>query len=178
MQQTLRGGKILAQRLAFLVRRGQPLFEVADLVAQFAVGGACIVEHRLQADLFGLLSLEIAQRLADRIDQLADRGLDGVELADLVVGVEQEIAQRLVLAAKLGTERGKQFLVEFKRIVGGVCWLVRLFFGTRFPGEKAKSAHGGDPLNAPIRPAEATPKSTTRMDTSGMKTGLRRETRL
>ena len=50
------------------------------------------------------LGLEIAERLADRIDQLADRSLDGVEFADLVVGVEQEVPQRFVVAAKRGAE--------------------------------------------------------------------------
>src|ERR1039458_250401 len=141
MQQTLRGGKILALRLAFAFRGGQFFLDVADLVAQFTVGGARIVEHRLQADLFGLFGFEIAQRLADRIDQFADRALDGVELIDLAVGVEQQIAQCLVLAAELGAERGEQFLVEFERVIAWGCWLVRLFGGARLAGEKAKSAH-------------------------------------
>ena len=101
-----------------LVGRRRFLLQFGDLVAQLAVGGAGIVEHRLQADLLGLLGLEGAQRLAHRIGQLGDRGLDGVELADLGVGVEQQIAQRLVVAADLGAERGEQLLVELERIVG------------------------------------------------------------
>jgi hypothetical protein len=144
-------------RLAFAFRGGQFFLDVADLVAQFTVGGARIVEHRLQADLFGLFGFEIAQRLADRIDQFADRALDGVELIDLAVGVEQQIAQCLVLAAELGAERGEQFLVEFERVIAWGCWLVRLFGGARLAGEKAKSAHDSNSLIAPIRPAEATP---------------------
>ena len=111
-QQVLRGGEFLAQRAALLVGRRRLLLQLGDLVAQLAVGGAGVVEHRLQADLLGLLGLEGAQRLAHRIGQLGDRGLDGVELADLGVGVEQQIAQRFVVAADLGAERGEQFLVE------------------------------------------------------------------
>ena len=90
-----------------------------SFVAQLAVGGAGIVEHRLQRDLLGFLGLHRAQRLAHRVGQPADRVLDGVELADLGVGVEQQIAQRLVLAADLGADRREQFLVEFERIIGG-----------------------------------------------------------
>ena len=120
VQLVLRGGEFLAQRPAFGFGRRRFLLQFGDLVAQLAVGGAGIVEHRLQADLFGLLGFEGAQRLADRIGQLGDRGLDGVELADLGVGVEQQVAQRLVVAADLGAERGEQFLVEFERIVGQV----------------------------------------------------------
>ena len=63
------------------------------------------------------------ERLADRIDQPGDRVLDGVEFFDLGVGVEQQIAQRLVFAAELRAEGGEQFLVEFERVVGGRRWL-------------------------------------------------------
>ena len=144
-QQALRGGEILAQRLTVALRCRQLLLEIADLVAQFAVRGARIVEHRLQADFFGLFGFEIAQRLADRIDQFADRSLDRVELADLVVGVEQHVAQRFVIAAELAAERGEQLLVEFERIFACRGWLDRLFEWRGFAGEEAKSAHGSDP---------------------------------
>ena len=70
-------------------------------------------EGALQTQLFALGLLVGAQCLADRIDQLADRALDDLELADLVLGVEQQVADRLVLLAKQRRDRRKQFVVEF-----------------------------------------------------------------
>jgi hypothetical protein len=153
-QQALRGGELLAQRLAFLVGRRRLLLQFGDFVAQLAVGGAGIVEHRLQADLFRLLGLEGAQGLTERIGQLANRGLDGVELADLGIGIEHQVAQRLVVAADLGAERGEQLLVEFERIVGLVGGiggahgrgLGRIVEQAGLAGEKAPEfAHSSDP---------------------------------
>ena len=161
-QKVLGCGELLAQRLTFFFREARFLFQLGDFVAQFAVSGARIVEHRLQADLFGFLGFECAQRLADRVNQLADSILDGVELADLGVGVEQEIAQGFVIAAELGAKRGEQFFVEFE-------WVVvrrradrrrdvsRFVVKPGLAGEKAPEfAHCVIPLT-PIRPAEATP---------------------
>ena len=76
-----------------------------EFVAQLVIGDARGVERALQAELFALGLLVGAQRLADRIDQLADRALDDLELADLVLGVEQQIADRFVLLAKLRRDR-------------------------------------------------------------------------
>ena len=94
---------------------------------------------------------------------LADRGLDGVELADLGVGVEQQIAQRLVVAADLGAERGEQFLVELERIVGQA--RRRSATWARSGVDASAGLRARKPPNllievillAPIRPAEATP---------------------
>jgi hypothetical protein len=63
----------------------------------------CGVQHILQAELFVLGFLVGAQRLADRIDQLADRVLDDLELADLVLGIDQKIADGFILMAKLAS---------------------------------------------------------------------------
>jgi hypothetical protein len=71
---------------------------------------------------------------------------------------------------------GGHILVEFERVIAWGCWLVRLFGGARLAGEKAKSAHGSDPLIAPIRPAEATPNHTA-IDISGMNNEPRWQTR-
>ena len=117
-KQVLRRRKLLTQRLTFLFRKVGLFLELGNLVAQLAVSGARVVEHRLQTDLFGFFGFEGAQRLAHRIDQLADGILDTVELADLGIGVEQQVAQRFILAAKLGAKRREQLFVEFERIVG------------------------------------------------------------
>ena len=70
------------------------------------------VQNVLQAELFVLGFLVGAQRLADRIDQLSDRVLDDLELADLVLGVDQKIADGFILMAKLRRGRKEQILVE------------------------------------------------------------------
>jgi hypothetical protein len=81
-----------------------------------------LLQYRLRRDLLRLLCLDRAQRLAHRVDQLADRGLDDVELADLGVGVEQQVAKGLILAAELSADGREQLLVDVQRIVGqGVC---------------------------------------------------------
>jgi hypothetical protein len=101
------------------------LFRGAELVAQLAVGQPRVVEHGLQAELLALAFLVGAQRLGDRIDQLADRALDDLEFADLVFGVHQEIADGFVLLAELRRDRGEQLVVELhiglRRRVGGSC---------------------------------------------------------
>jgi len=72
------------------------------------------VQHILQAELFVLGFFVGAQRLADRIDQLADRVLDELKFADLVFGIDQKIADGFVLVAKLRCGREEQILVEFE----------------------------------------------------------------
>jgi len=52
------------------------------------------------------------------LDELANGILDGVELADLGIGIEQQITERLVLATELRAQGRKQFLVEFEQVVG------------------------------------------------------------
>ena len=148
--------QLLAQAAAFVFGGGGFLFQLGRLAAQLAVGGAGIVEHRLQRDLVGALVLDDLERLADRIDQPGDRVLDAVEFFDLGGGVEHQIAQRLVFAAELHAAGGEQFFVEFERVVRGR----RLLGGDGgwLAGEKAPELlHGSDPPDAPIRPAEATP---------------------
>src|SRR5262249_49400010 len=117
-QQILRRGQFLAKRLAVLFRKRWLLVQFGDFVAQLAVGGARSVQRGLETDLFGLLGFEGAKRLADRIDELANGILDGVELADLGIGIEQQITERLVLATELRAQGRKQFLVEFEQVVG------------------------------------------------------------
>lgn len=112
--------------------------------------------------LFRLLGLEGTQGLAQGVGEFADRGLDDVELGDLGVRIEHQVAQRLVVAAELGAKRGEQLLVELQRILGKGGDIGRgrrqVFYRAGFAGEKApKFAHRRDPLNAPIRPAVATP---------------------
>ena len=89
------------------------LLRCAEIVAQLVVGDARVVQDALEAELLALAFLVGAQRLGDRIDQLADRALDDLEFADLVLGVQQEIADDLVLLAKLRRDREEQLVVEF-----------------------------------------------------------------
>ena len=118
-QQILRRGQFLAKRLTFPFRKRCLLLQFGDFVAQLAIGGARSVQRGLETDLFGLLGFEGAKRLADRIDELANSILDGVELADLGIGIEQQqITERLVLATELRAKGRKQFLVEFEQVVG------------------------------------------------------------
>ena len=140
-QQVLRRRKLLTQRLTFLFRKVGLFLEFGNLVAQLAVSGARVVEHRLQTDLFGFFGFEGAQRLAHRIDKFADGILDTVELADLGIGVEQQVAQRFILAAKLGAKRREQLFVKFERIVsrrsGVRCRIGRFVVESGSAGEKA-----------------------------------------
>ena len=106
---------------------GQLLLEVADLVAQLAVGGAGIVEHRLQADLLGLLGLEVAQRLADRIDQLADRGLDGVEFVDLALASSSRLRSASFSPPIWAPSAENNSSSSSSGLSACGCWLVRLF---------------------------------------------------
>ena len=109
-------GQHLAQPDAFAVeRRGLPL-GVDQVLALLAVGDPRVVEHALQAELLGLGLFEGAQRLADRDDQPAERVPDGVELGDLVLGVDQEIAHHLVFFAELRCDREEQLLIELQHV--------------------------------------------------------------
>ena len=92
--------------------------QLGHFIAQLAIRSSRIAEHRLQADLLGFLGFECAKGLADGINEPADGILDGVELANLGIGIEQEVAEGFVFAAKLGTQCGEQFFVEFERVVG------------------------------------------------------------
>ena len=85
---------------------------IGQVFAHLVLRDACGVQHVLQAELFALGFLVGAQRLADRIDQLADRVLDELELADLVLGIDQKIADGFILMAKLRRGREEQILVE------------------------------------------------------------------
>ncbi len=102
----------LAQPHALGVEAPRLLFGIGEIVTQLAVSDPCRVEHVLEAELLAFRLFIGAQGFADRIDQLADRALDGLELADLVLGVDQEIANGLVFMAKLRRDRKEQLFVE------------------------------------------------------------------
>src|ERR1700759_1076165 len=95
----------VAQPHAFGVEVARLLFGGGEVVAQLTLLDARRIQDVLEAELLALRLLVSAQRLADRIDQLADRALDGLKLADLVLGVDQEVADGLVVLAKLGGDR-------------------------------------------------------------------------
>src|SRR6185312_7839981 len=116
-KQVLRRGKLLAKRLTFLFRKVRLLLQFGDFVAQLPVCRARVVQDRLEADLFRLFGFKSAQRLAHGIDEPADGVLYRVELANLGIGVEQKVAQRLVFSAKLDTQRGKQFFIKLEQII-------------------------------------------------------------
>ena len=102
----LRRGQDVPQAQRFRFKGPGLLLGVGQVFAQLVLRYPCGVQHVLQAELFVLGFLVGAQRLADRIDQLADRVLDELELADLVLGVDQKIADGFILVAKL--RRGRK----------------------------------------------------------------------
>jgi hypothetical protein len=72
--------------------------EIVEFAAQRLVAGAHVGQRAAQADVVGFFLLQCAQRLVDRVDQLAEGILEVVEGADLAAGVDQKVAENLVFA--------------------------------------------------------------------------------
>ena len=92
---------------AFQFRR--PFFERAVVAAQAVMAGAKLRECVAQADVLGLFLLEGLQRGTDRLDETAESRFQVVERADATVGIDQQIAQRLVVLAYARTDVGQGF---------------------------------------------------------------------
>ena len=76
-------------------------------VLQALVSAPKFCERIAQAEILGLLLLERVQRRADRLDEIAEGFLKVVERADTTVGIDQKVAQRLVVFTDPGTNIGK-----------------------------------------------------------------------
>ena len=103
----LRQGQFPPQVLARGFQIGRAFFEQAVFAAQALVSAAKFCERIAQAEILGLLLLERVQRRADRLDEIAEGFLKVVERADTTVGIDQKVAQRLVVFTDPGTNIGK-----------------------------------------------------------------------
>lgn len=71
---------------------------------------AQLCQRVAQGDVVGLLLLQRLQRGVDGLDEVAEGLLEVVERREPTVGVEQEVAQRLVVLADPGADVGKCLL--------------------------------------------------------------------
>jgi hypothetical protein len=74
-------------------------------------------QHVAQPGVVGFFLLERPQRNTDGIDQVAEGAFDVVERGDPALGVDQQVAQRLVALADAGTEIGKRRRAVRRRAV-------------------------------------------------------------
>jgi hypothetical protein len=81
--------------------------ECAVVAAQAVMPGAKLREHIAQPEILGLFLLERLQRGADRLDQTSEGCSQIVERTDATVGIDQQIAQRLVVLAYARTDVGE-----------------------------------------------------------------------
>ncbi len=89
--------QFLAQPLVVAFERRRLLLHLVIFGSQHVIGGAALVERGGEPDRLGLFLLQRPQRLVDRRDDLAERFHRVVELDHLVLGIDEQIAQRLVL---------------------------------------------------------------------------------
>ena len=71
------------------------------------VTGAKLCQRSAQADIVGLLLFQRLQRRADGLDEVAEGIFEIIERADPTVGIDQQVAQRLVLLADAGADIGQ-----------------------------------------------------------------------
>ena len=90
---------------AFQFRR--PLFEHTEFAAHGLVTGAKLCQRSAQADIVGLFLFQRVQRRADGLDEVAEGVFEVVERADTTVGIDQQVAQRLVLLTNTGADIGQ-----------------------------------------------------------------------
>ena len=107
--------------------------ERLEFAAQRVLAGANIRERVAQAGIVGLFLLQRPQRLTDRADELLERALELVERTHVMSGVDQQVAQRLVVLADTGAEIG-----ECRRLA-----LALRAVRTRFTGRQARTRFKG-----------------------------------
>ena len=96
---------------AFQFRRS--LFEHAEFAAHALVAGAKLRQRVAQAHIVALLVFQRLQRRADGLDQVVEGIFEIIERADPTVGINQQVAQRLVLFANAGADVGQGRLAGF-----------------------------------------------------------------
>ena len=109
----LRQRQFPAQLLAHAFQFGRPLFERAEFGAHALVAGAKLRQRVAQANIVGFLLFQRLQRRADGLDQVAEGVFEVVERADPAIGIDQQVAQRLVLLAEAGADVGQCRLAGF-----------------------------------------------------------------
>ena len=77
------------------------------------MAGAKLRQRIAQADIVGFLLFQSQQRRADRLDEVAEGVFEIIECADPPVGIDQQVAQRLVLLADPGADVGQGRLAGF-----------------------------------------------------------------
>jgi hypothetical protein len=103
----LQQGQFPAQVLARGFQFGRAFFEQVVFAAQVLVTAAKFCERIAQTEIICLLLLERAQRRADWLDEVPESFFEIIERADATVGVDQKVAQLLVVFTDPGANIGK-----------------------------------------------------------------------
>ena len=100
----LRQRQFAAQLFARAFQFRCPLLERAEFAAHALVAGAKLRQRIAQANIVALLVFQRLQRRADALDEVAEGIFEIIERADPTVGIDQQVAQRLVLLADAGAD--------------------------------------------------------------------------
>jgi hypothetical protein len=103
----LHQGQFAVKHFARTFQFRRPFFECAVVTAQAVMTGTKLRERVAQPEVLGLFLFERVQRGADGLDETAEGHFQIVERADAAVGIDQQIAQRLVVLAHARTDVGE-----------------------------------------------------------------------
>lgn len=115
----LDGGELVAERGIVLLQGGAFLFGLRLRRARRIEMAAHVGEQVAQPGILRFFLLHLAQQVADRRHDIAEHGLERVELLELARGLDQHPAQALVLRADAAAQAFEAGVVE-RRLGGGV----------------------------------------------------------
>jgi hypothetical protein len=111
----LRLGKLLLTLRAVAVQFARSLFERGKFAMQAVVADAQLRKRAAQFAVFDALLVKLADCCVDRFGQAAEGLLNVAYRADSMPGVDQQIAQLLVVLAKTGADVGES---QFASVLG------------------------------------------------------------
>lgn len=108
----LRVGELLFAPRAVVVQFSRSLFERGEFAMQAVVADAQLCKRAAQFAVFDALLVKLADCCVDRFGQEAEGLLNVAYRADSMPGVDQQIAQLLVVFAKTGADLGESQLAS------------------------------------------------------------------
>ena len=108
----LRQRQFPAQLLARAFQFRRPLFERAEFAAHALMAAAKLRQRVAQAHIVGLFLFQRLQCGTDGLDQVAEGVFEVVERTDPTIGIDQQVAQRLVLLTDAGADVGQSRLAR------------------------------------------------------------------